>query len=69
MMPWHRFIIYKNNQEEIYYAGTLQEIINMAEESNFCVPAFNFYNAETAMGIMNAAEELRAPVILQIYPV
>ena len=47
---------------------TLQEIINMAEEGNFCVPAFNFYNAETAMGIMNAAEELRAPVILQIYP-
>lgn len=47
---------------------TLQEIINMAEEGNFCVPAFNFYNVETMMGIIEAAEEKKAPVILQIYP-
>jgi len=47
---------------------TLQEIIKMAEEGNYCVPAFNFYNVETLMGIIDAAEELRAPVILQIYP-
>ena len=47
---------------------TLQQIINMAEEGNFCVPAFNFYNVETLMGIIEAAEEKKAPVILQIYP-
>lgn len=47
---------------------TLQEIIAMAEKGNYCVPAFNFYNVETMMGIMDAAEELGAPVILQIYP-
>lgn len=47
---------------------TLQEIIAMAEKGNYCVPAFNFYNAETLMGIIDAAEELKAPVILQIYP-
>lgn len=47
---------------------TLQEIISAAEKGNYCVPAFNFYNAETVMGIIDAAEELKAPVILQIYP-
>ena len=47
---------------------TLQEIISIAEEGNFCVPAFNFYNVETMMGILEAAEEKKAPVILQIYP-
>jgi ketose-bisphosphate aldolase len=47
---------------------TLQEIIAMAEEGNFCVPAFNIYNLETMMGILDAAEELKAPVIMQLYP-
>ena len=47
---------------------TLQEIVAMAEQGNYCVPAFNFYNTETVMGIIEAAEELKAPVILQIYP-
>lgn len=47
---------------------TLQEIIAMAEKGNYCIPAFNVYNIETVMGVMDAAEELRAPVILQLYP-
>ncbi|MBQ3084892.1 MAG: class II fructose-bisphosphate aldolase [Clostridia bacterium] len=47
---------------------TLQEIIGMAEKGNYCVPAFNVYNIETVMGVIKAAEEERAPVILQIYP-
>ena len=47
---------------------TLQEIIAMAEEGNYCVPAFNIYNLETMMGILDAAEELKAPVIMQLYP-
>ena len=47
---------------------TLQEIIGNAEKENYCVPAFNVYNIETVMGIVDAAEELRAPVILQLYP-
>lgn len=46
----------------------LQEIIAMAEKGNFCIPAFNVYNIETVMGVIEAAEEQRAPVILQIYP-
>lgn len=47
---------------------SLQKIIGIAECGNFCVPAFNVYNTETVMGVINAAEEQRAPVILQVYP-
>ncbi len=47
---------------------TLQEIIGMAEKGNFCIPAFNVYNIETVMGVIDAAEELKAPVIMQVYP-
>lgn len=47
---------------------TLQEIIAMAEQGNFCVPAFNVYNVETVMGVIDAAEESKAPVIVQLYP-
>ena len=46
----------------------LQTIIGMAENGNFCVPAFNVYNLESVMGVIKAAEEEKAPVILQIYP-
>ena len=30
----------------------LKQIIGMAEEGGYCVPAFNVYNMETAMGVM-----------------
>ena len=46
----------------------LQTIIDMAEAGGYCVPAFNVYNTETVMGVIEAAESLRAPVILQLYP-
>ncbi len=46
----------------------LKEIISMAEKDNFAIPAFNVYNLESMMGVIDAAEELRAPVILQVYP-
>lgn len=47
---------------------TLQEIIGMAEAGNYCVPAFNVYNIEIVMGVIKAAEEQKAPVIIQVYP-
>lgn len=47
---------------------SLKEIISIAERGNFCIPAFNVYNIETVMGVVNAAEEARAPIILQVYP-
>lgn len=47
---------------------SLQKIIGMAEAGNYCIPAFNVYNIETVMGIAKAAEEEKAPVIMQVYP-
>ena len=46
---------------------TLQEILSVAEKGGFAVPAFNVYNMETVMGVIRAAEETKAPVILQNY--
>lgn len=43
-------------------------IIDMAEKGNYCIPAFNTYNIETVMGVIAAAEEAKAPVIIQVYP-
>ena len=45
----------------------LGEILDMAEKGGFAVPAFNVYNMETVMGITAAAEEAKAPVIIQSY--
>ncbi len=46
----------------------LKEIIDIAEKGEFAIPAFNVYNTETIMGVIKAAEEERAPVIIQVYP-
>ena len=46
----------------------LKEIIALAEEGNFAIPAFNVYNTESIMGVIKAAEEAKAPVIIQVYP-
>lgn len=45
----------------------LTEILKIAEEKRFALPAFNVYNMETVMGILQAAEESHAPVIVQTY--
>lgn len=45
-----------------------KQILTMAEEGNYAIPAFNVYNMETCMGAIAAAEELKAPAILQVYP-
>ena len=47
---------------------TLQEIIGSAKSGGFCIPAFNVYNVETIIGVINAAEQEKAPVIMQVYP-
>lgn len=46
----------------------LKEILEIAEKGNFAIPAFNVYNMETVMGVLKAAEETRAPIIMQVYP-
>ncbi len=40
----------------------------MAEKGGYCIPAFNVYNIETVIGVIDAAEQERAPVIIQVYP-
>lgn len=46
----------------------LKEILSLAEQGGYCIPAFNVYNMESVMGALYAAEESRSPVILQVYP-
>jgi ketose-bisphosphate aldolase len=45
----------------------LKEILDLAEEKGFAIPAFNVYNLEILMGVMNAAKETGAPIIIQMY--
>lgn len=45
----------------------LDQILSDAQKNNYAVPAFNVYNMETVMGVINAAEHNNAPVILQSY--
>ena len=45
----------------------LKEILQIAEDGNFAIPALNVYNMETVMGVLAAAEELHSPVIMQGY--
>ncbi len=45
----------------------LKEILDSAKVGGYAVAAFNVYNMETVMGILNAAEEAKAPVIMQSY--
>ncbi len=45
----------------------LKKILDLAEQGEYCIPAFNVYNMETARGVINVAEEMRSPVIIQIY--
>ena len=46
----------------------LKYVLDLAEKGGFCIPAFNVSNMESAMGVVKAAEETRAPIIMQVYP-
>ena len=46
---------------------SVKDILCLAEEGNFAVPAFNIYNFGSLMGIKDAAKETGAPVIFQVY--
>lgn len=47
---------------------SLKQILDMAQKGSFAVPAFNVYNMETVVGAIQAAEEAKAPIIMQVYP-
>lgn len=68
------FASFKRGKTEIllhnrrkHYDLRSEEILDIGEENGFAVPAFNVYNLETVMGVMQAAEETGAPVIFQMY--
>lgn len=46
----------------------LKYVLDLAEKENFAIPAFNVYNMESVMGVLAAAEEMNAPIIMQVYP-
>ena len=46
---------------------SLERILDLAEKGGYAVPAFNVYNMETVKGVLEAAEEARSPVIMQLY--
>ena len=47
---------------------SLKEVLDMAQKGGFAIPAFNVYNMETVVGVIEAAEEAKAPIIMQVYP-
>ena len=46
----------------------LKYVLDLAEKGNFAIPAFNVYNMESVIGVLKAAEEMNAPIIMQVYP-
>ena len=47
---------------------SLNEVLDMARKGGYAIPAFNVYNMETVVGVIEAAEEAKAPIIMQVYP-
>jgi len=45
----------------------LKQILELAERKGVAIPAFNIYNMESVIGVMQAARENGAPVIFQMY--
>lgn len=45
-----------------------KEMLKHAQEGGFAIPAFNIHNLETIQGVIEAAVELNAPVIIQTTP-
>lgn len=48
--------------------ASVKELLCNAQEMGYAVPAFNVENMETVQGVIQAAEELNHPVILQTTP-
>ena len=45
----------------------LKTILKLADERGCAIPAFNVYNMESVMGVMEAARETGSPVIFMMY--
>ena len=47
---------------------TMKELLKVAKENQFAVPAFNICSYDMMKAIIEEAERLEAPVILEIHP-
>lgn len=45
----------------------VKEILKKAKANGFCIPAINIWNLETFEGIVEASEEISAPIIIPVY--
>lgn len=45
----------------------MKELLTEARKEHYAVPSFNVFNMETIQGVLEQAEEMCAPVILQIH--
>lgn len=46
----------------------MKELLSVAKKNKFAVPAFNIGSLEILKAVMESAEELNAPVIIEIHP-
>ena len=46
----------------------MKELLKVADENHFAIPAFNISNHAMLNGVMDITEKLNAPVILEIHP-
>ncbi len=46
----------------------MKEILKVAKKNNFAIPAFNTSSSMILTGVMEACEEVQAPVIIAIHP-
>lgn len=47
---------------------SLRQLLDHAAENNYGIPAFNVNNLEQVQAIMQAADEVNAPVIMRLQP-
>lgn len=50
------------------YIGDGRDLIGFASKQGLALPAFNVCSVEMVRGCLEAAGEMRAPIILQTYP-
>ncbi|KAK9453091.1 ketose-bisphosphate aldolase [Dipodascopsis uninucleata] len=53
---------------EYPYNNLTWQILDAAEKGNYCVAAFNCYNADSVLASIKAAEEMNSPAMIEIFP-
>ena len=63
-----KIYIYHYEEEKVMPLVTSKEMLSKAQEGGYAVGAFNAENMEMVKAIIQAAEELKAPVMIQTTP-